>query len=226
MSVRALILAAFLPVPVAAQVDPVSRLSEVLPSEISERVLESVEAALDRDLPAEAVAHLALEGVAKGRSPEEVLSAVEALVGDMGRALAALERGGRAPDEGEIEAATTAMRMGVDGAEISELARSQAQGRGLAVPLLVLGSLAERGLPSDQALAAVRARLGAGADDSSLVGDVLRPGRGPATAMDPPGHAIGGGVTGLPTPAAGVGVPVGPPTDNTHRGRGRGRGGS
>jgi hypothetical protein len=213
--------AALLPVSVAAQQDPSELLAEVLPPDVVEQVLEQIEAARSRELPTQAVANLALEGVAKGRSAEEVLAAVQALVGDMGNAHEALQAAGRPPAEGEVEAATAAMRMGVDGAAISELARSQPSGRTLAVPLLVIGSLAERGLPSQDALAAVRDRLEAGADDSALLGDV--PGAGPAAGLGGPPADIGLGMPGagpgFQGPPAGVTIPVGPPID-TGVGRG------
>ncbi len=213
-----------LPAPAAAQGDPSARLLDVLPSPVSELVLQRVEEARARDLPAEALASLALEGVAKGRGPQEVLAAVEGLARDMGRAHAALEGGGRVPREGEIEAAAMAMRMGVDGAEISELARSQPSGRTLEVPLLVLGRLAERGLPSDRALGAVRDRLGEGADDADLLADVAGPGPGASLGWGL-GAAMAGPRVGPSIPAPGVPVPVGPPTGIARPGRGRGRGG-
>jgi len=214
------------PVPLAAQADPVARLSEVLPAAVAELVVQRVEEAQERALPAEALARHALEGVAKGRSADEVLQAVEVLARDMGQARLALENGGRAPDRGEIEAATMAMRMGVDATAISDLAGSQAPGRTLSVPLLVMGQLAERGLPSDEALVAVRDRLGAGADDAELVRDVPGAGQGPSQGMGPgpAGPAVAGGPSGLPGPPSGVTVPLGPPTDKARRGRGRGRG--
>ena len=74
-----------LPVSAAAQQDPTERLTEVLPPEVSAQVIERIEAARARELPVQSAANLALEGVAKGRGAEEVLAAVELLVGDMGR---------------------------------------------------------------------------------------------------------------------------------------------
>jgi hypothetical protein len=219
--------AAFLvPAAVAAQVDPLERLAEVLPPDVAEQVLVRVESARSRDLPAQAMANLALEGVAKGRSAAEVLAAVELLGADMGRAQEALQAAGHAPGEGEIEAGTAALRMGVDGAAISELARSGPSGRSLAVPLLVLGGLAERGLPADQALAAVRDRLQARADDSALLGafpDVAR-GLGAGMRPDQVGTALAGGLAGFEVPVAGVQVPVGPQTDRGRAPEGRGGG--
>lgn len=195
------------------------RLAEVLPESVREQVLDRIEAARARELPEQAMANLALEGVAKGRSADEVLAAVELLVADMGRAQEALRAAGHAPAEGEIEAATTAMRMGVDGTSVSELARSGPSGRSLTVPLLVLGGLAERGLPSDEALAAVRDRLAARANDAELLRAFPQIDGGMGR-----GRAFAPGLAGPQGPAAGPTVPVGPQND---RGRpaGRGRGG-
>jgi len=227
MTRLALVAAALLPASADAQVDPVERLAEVLPPEVAEQVLERVESARASQLPEQAMANLALEGVAKGRSAEEVLAAVELLVADMGHAQEALQAAGRAPAGGEIEAATAALRMGVDGAAISELARTGPSGRSLAVPLLVMGGLAERGLPSDQALAAVRDRLAVRADDAALLGAFPEVGRGLGRGMRPDevGTALAGGLAGFQVPVSGVTVPVGPQSDRGRRPEGRGRGG-
>lgn len=189
------------------------RLAEALPADVAAQVLEQVENARARALSGDAVANLALEGVAKGRSAEEVLSAVEALVGDLTVAQDAIEAAGRAPQTGEVEAAAAAMRMGVDGTAISELAQSQASGRSLAVPMLVMGGLADRGLPSDQALAEVAARLAAQADDAALMSEMAGMGMGMAQGGIPAqvGPALAGGLAGFQVPVAGINVPVGPP---------------
>ena len=221
-----LLAAALLPVSAAAQQDPSDRLTEVLPPEVSVQVLQRIETARARELPTQALANFALEGVAKGRSGAEVLAALELLVGDMGRAQdALLQAAGRVPAEGEVEAATAAMRMGVDAEAISELARSQPSGRTLAVPLLVMGGLAERDLPSDQALAAVLERLSAGADDGGLLRDFPQVGRDLGQGLRPEqvGLALAGGLAGFQVPVAGVTVPVGPQNENAGQPSGRGR---
>ena len=203
--------AALLPMTLAAQEIPRERLENVLPPEASSRVLEQIEEARARGLPDNAIAALALEGVAKGRSAEEILDAVEALSTDMTRALEALERAGdRSPQGGEVEAATAAMRMGVDGQAVSELAQSQPSGRSLAVPLLVVGGLVDRGLPSDDALASVRDRLEAGATDGELLGDFPDVGRALGQGMAPAerGAAMQSGFAGVQVPVAGVPVSI------------------
>jgi hypothetical protein len=209
------LIAALLPLSVAAQQDPVQRLGEVLPADLAAQVATRVEAARSGGLPTQAVANLALEGVAKGRSSAEVLQALDALVSDMGRAREAIQAAGRQPGAGEVEAATTALRMGVDGSAVSELARSGPAGRSLAIPLLVMGGLTQRGLPSDEALEAVRARLAARAPDAELLSTFGLPGQGRGFGPDGAGPDVGGG-------RAGQQVPPGPPEDPGSRGRGRG----
>ncbi len=221
-----LMAAALLPVSAAAQQDPSDRLTEVLPSGVSEQILLHIATARARELPTQALANLALEGVAKGRSGDEVLAAVALLVGDMGRAQDALQAAGRVPGEGEVEAATAALRMGVDGATISAFASSQPSGRTLLVPMLVIGGLAERGLPSDQALAAVNDRLLAGAGDAALLRDFPQVGRDLGQSMRPDqvGLALAAGFAGFRVAVSGVSVPVGPQNENARRPSGRGRG--
>lgn len=138
----ALLLTGLVPASAVGQTDPTERLLEVLPTDVAVRVLEQIQEARDRALPIQAMADVALEGVAKGRGADEIVAAVQASARDLGRALDALRAAGRSPGPGEIEAAAAAMRMGVEGSAISELARSQPSSRGLAVPLLVMGGLA------------------------------------------------------------------------------------
>jgi hypothetical protein len=202
-----------LPLPALAQQDPVQRLSEVLPTEVVEQVMSRVEAAQEAGLPAQPLTNLALEGVVKGRTGEEVLAALEVLLVDMGRAREALEARSSAPDASEIQAATTALRMGIDGSAVAELARSGPPGRNLTVPLLVMGGLAQRGLPSDQALAAVAGRLADRAGDAELLGTFGPPVGGPpglgnGNATPPPG---GGPPDGAGRPPSGRGRGGGPP---------------
>lgn len=194
----------------AAQEDPTERLRATLPPEIAEAVLERMSAATSRDLPAVPVADLAREGVAKGHDAGQVLAAVDVLVADMERAREALGGTGRAHIPGDVEAATAALRMGVDGGAVSELARSGPSGRSLAVPLLVLGGLTQRGVPADDALTAVRARLESRANDASLLDAFPEVGRGLSRRL-PPEQAESGlarGFGGFGVPVSGVSVPV------------------
>lgn len=161
--------------PVTAQVpaaDPSTRLREVLPADVAERVIARIAEARARALPAPAVAALenrALKFAARGIAPADVERAVSQHADRMMRSREAIEsaRTARASGE-EIDAGAEAMRQGVDGAAVSELAKTAPSGRSLAVPLFVLGQLVERGLPSDDALERVRERLTARASDRDL----------------------------------------------------------
>ena len=213
--VSILALGALWAIPALAQTDPADKLREVLPAGIADQVIAQVEAARSMDLPAQAVANLAMEGIAKGRSAEEVLAAVEQLGIDLGRAREALQNASASLEGGNLEAATAAMRMGVDPEAVSALAQAQTSGQSLAVPLLVLGGLVERGLPSDEALAAVRDRLASGVGDPELLGDFPDVAQGLGQGMKPDelGTALAGGFAGFEVPVAGIAVPVGPPSE-------------
>lgn len=148
--------------------DPSEKLRAVLPADVAERVLGKVAEARARDLPAAALEHRAVELAAKGVAPEDVERGVARHAVRLERAHDALTRGGRTdPTDIETEAAEVAITKGVDGAAVSELAKSAPSGASLAVPLMVLAAHLDRGLPSDQALARVHAAMVARAAERS-----------------------------------------------------------
>jgi hypothetical protein len=158
--------------PVSAQgtaEDLTARLREVLPAEVADRVIATVSEARDRGLPARALEQRALMLARKGTEPASIERSVADQSRAMGEARAALARGrtGRPADD-DVAAGAEAMRKGVTGADVSELAKSAPSGRSLAVPLFVIGSLVDRGLPSDDALARVLERMNARATDAEL----------------------------------------------------------
>ena len=169
--------------------DPVARLRAVLPADVAERVIATVTAARERGLPSQALENRALKYAARGVAPEQIERSVMEHATRMDRAQAALAgaRGGMRPGGDEVDAAAEAMRMGVDGAGVSTLAKSAPSGRSLAVPLFVVGSLVDRGLPSDEAIARVRDRLQSRATDAELErlpdADGPRGPRGPREGM-------------------------------------------
>ncbi|MDZ7778488.1 MAG: hypothetical protein U5R14_00940 [Gemmatimonadota bacterium] len=210
----------------AQQRDAADRLGGRLPGDLESTVLERIRLADENGLPTTSLVDLALQGVIKGRDGAEVLEALDGLVADLGRARGALADAGAAPSADEVEAAGMAMRMGLDAEAVAGLARSRPEGRSLSVPLLVLGGLAQRGMPSDQALARVVDRLAARVDDAGLMSEISgRPAGaggpprtspagplGPGGEPGPPG-AGGPGGPGIPTPVgpAGGGRPDDPP---------------
>lgn len=161
---------------VAAQSpDVTARLREVLPADVATRVLARIDTARSRRLPAAALERQALRLTAKGASPRDVERAIDRKARHMEQAKVALEkgRGVRASDD-EIDAGSEAIRRGVDGAKVSDLAKSAPSGRSMAVPLYVLGSLMDRGLPSDSALLRVRTRLASRVSDANMMRESAR----------------------------------------------------
>jgi hypothetical protein len=149
--------------------DPSARLKQVLPPDVATRVLAVIAKARAQDLPAEALENRALKFAAKGVRPDSIERSVAEHEQRMEHAKAALNgaRGKQAAGD-EVEAAAEAMRKGVDGGKVSDLAKSAPSGRSLAVPLYVIGSLVDRGLPSADALQRVEDRLKARASDADL----------------------------------------------------------
>jgi hypothetical protein len=218
--------------------DPSARLKEVLPPDVATRVLAVIARARSRDLPTDALENRALKFAAKGVRPDSIEKSVVDHEVRMERAKDALTKArGRRPADDEIEAGADALRKGISGAGVEELARSAPSGRSLAVPLYVIGGLVDRGLPSDAALKRVADRLNARATDGDLeklpaelpaqaaAGQSHKPaetgraiaetkgggnGRGNGSAGPPAGVPGNGGAKAKPTPARGA-KPATPP---------------
>lgn len=162
--------------------DPATRLREVLPPDVAQRVLARIADARARNLPADALENRALKFAAKGVDAASIERSVNEQAARMESARNALALGrGTAPSGDEVEAGAEVIRKGVDAAALSQLAKSAPSGRSLAVPLFVIGSLTDRGLNSDQALQSVLARLQSRASDADLErmpGDLPRAGSG------------------------------------------------
>jgi len=199
--------------------DPSSRLREVLPADVAEKVLATIADARTRNLPAEALEQRALKFAAKGVDPKLIARSIDEQEDRMQKVKDAMSDARRRNiSSDEIEAGAEALRQGVDGAQVSALAKSAPSGRSLAVPLFVIGSLVDRGLPSDDALARVLAHLQARASDAELEkipeGLGANHGNRPATAGRPanPGKALGA--------SKGNGPPAGVPVN---RGKAKGK---
>jgi hypothetical protein len=149
--------------------DPSARLKEVLPSDVASRVLAKIADARARELPAAALENRALKSAAKGVAPRDIEKSVDDQIGRMKVAKDAIQKGrGAKPADDEVDAGAEVIRRGVDGAQVSALAKSAPSGRSLTVPLYVIGSLMDRGLPSDAALQRVHDKLVARASDRDL----------------------------------------------------------
>jgi hypothetical protein len=169
--------------------DPSDRLREVLPPEIAARVLASIAEARAHELPAHALEQRALKFAAKGVDPRSIEKSVADQAERMESAKQALESGrGRKANDDEVDAGGEAIRRGVAVGQLKELAATAPSGRSLSVPLYVIGSLIDRGLPSDDALRRVLERLEARASDAEL--EKL------PTSLGPPGQADKNKLTG------------------------------
>lgn len=207
--------------------DPSDRLREVLPADVAAHVLATIADARAHNLPAQALEQRALKFAAKGVKPADIQRSVDDQAARMGAAKAAIAKGrGRGADSTEIEAGAEAMRQGVDGSKVSELAKSAPSGRSLAVPLYVIGSLTDRGLPSDEALQRVLARLQARASDNDLqqLPSEVTKGQShrPVTAGASAGShkpATAGKPTGVGGRPPGAGPPTGVPANAGGKGK-------
>lgn len=150
-------------------IDPAGQLRAVLPVEVAELVLQKIAEARAQQLPAGVLEDRALELAAKGAAPADILREIELRHAELAAAREALRHGGReSPTDEEIDAGATALGRGVGGAAVSELAKSAPSERSVAVPLFVIASLVNRGLPADNAVAAVQVWLQRHATDTEL----------------------------------------------------------
>lgn len=205
--------------------DPSARLREVLPPDVAARVLATIADARARQLPADALANRALKFAARGVDPAAIERAITEQATRMVQARDALASARtQKPSGDEIEAGAEAMRKGLSGSEVSALAKSAPSGRSLAMPLYVVGSLLDRGLPSDAALSRVRQQLEARASDAQLERmsqepAARTPGGGPGESRRPV-EAGRGADAGRP---GGAGAAGGPPAGVPANGGARGR---
>ena len=209
--------------------DPSARLKEVLPADVAARVLDKIAAARARELPAAALENRALKAAARGVKPADIEKSIDDNIENMKKSKDALEKArAKKPADDEVEAGADVIRRGVDGAKVSELAKSAPSGRSLAVPLFVVGSLMDRGLPSDSALHRVQAKLAARASDRDLealpgksslaaagkpavTGRDLAATKRPTTAAAATGRGAGGPPAGVPANGGKSAKPANPP---------------
>lgn len=198
--------------------DPSARLREVLPADVAQKVLATIADARAHELPARALEQRALKFAAKGVEPKLIAISIAEQAERMEKAKDAIDDAReRKSSPDEVEAGAEALRQGVSGAAVSDLAKSAPSGRSLAVPLFVIGSLVDRGLPSDEALARVLARLEARATDRELENlPSTLPDQAIAGKANKPagtGRPASPGRSGVAGTRAGGGPPVGVPAN-------------
>ena len=152
--------------------DPSAKLRQVLPAKVADHVIATIADAREHSLPAAALEQQALRLSRKGAKPADIETSIDRSATNMKKSKQALENGGRRkPTNDEVVAGSALIGRGVDGSKVSEFAKSAPSGRTLAVPLYVSGSLMDRGLKSDAALARVHERLMAKATDAQLTAE-------------------------------------------------------
>jgi hypothetical protein len=124
-----------------------ARLESRLSADARTPVRAIIDSARSRGLPVEPLVSMALEGASRGAPAARIASAVSALAGRLDAARGAL--GGEAT-ETELVAAASAIRVGVPASMLRDLRRSQPE-RSVALPLVVLADIVQRGVPVDTA---------------------------------------------------------------------------
>lgn len=163
-----------------------ARLSARLDAGTAAEVQRLVDAARADGLPTEPLISKALEGEAKGASPERIVAAVRAQSAALGEARAAL---GTTSSEAEMVAGAGALLAGVPRDSLARL-RETRPGKPLVVPLVVLSDLMARRVPGDAAVTTVIAVTRAGARDADLLRLRERVERDIAGGMTPANAAL------------------------------------
>jgi len=134
-----------------------------MPAAVRSSVAPVIDSANLIGLPIGPLIEKALEGSAKGASPDAIVAAVRSLA----TALAGARESLGAPSTAdELNAGAVALRLGARREDLSRLRAARSRGN-LVVPLGVLSDLMARGVPTDTAARVVLA-LAAQADDEYL----------------------------------------------------------
>jgi len=171
------------------------RLEGRLDSETRRAVLALVDSARTAGLPTEPLIQKALEGESKGADGARIVGAVHALLGRLHAARAAL---GRTASDAELVAGAAAIHVGVAPDRLERL-RNASSGAPLALALVALADLVQRGVPPDTAATAIETLALARAGDAEyrtlrlLVEQDIRTGAAPAAAALERARGITGG---------------------------------
>jgi hypothetical protein len=123
-----------------------------------------LDAARSERLPAEPLVDRALEGAAKGATPDQIVSGVRRLLGELRSARQAF---GETASAAELTAGASALRAGATTADLARL-RSLRPRQPLTIPVGVLADLVAAGVAADTGIAAVLA-LASNAGDADYI---------------------------------------------------------
>jgi hypothetical protein len=196
------------------------RLDGRLDAETRHAVLALADSARLAGLPVEPLIQKALEGESKGADGARITAAVRALLDRLYAARAAL--GGDAT-EAELVAGAAALYVGVAPERLERL-RKASPGERLALPLVALADLVQRGVPPDTAAVAIEALARARSGEveyrllRQLVEQDIRAGAVPAAAALERARAITSSRQPGTMPRSGAGGPEGDGRDIGTRG--------
>ena len=139
-----------------------ARLEARLSPEARQPVRAVIDSARARGLPVEPLVQMALEGASRGADAPRIVRAVSSLAERLGAARDAL---GQASTETELVAAAGALRVGVPNGTLRDLRRTQPD-RSVALPLVVLADIVQRGVPVDTAASVIMSLSQARMSDS------------------------------------------------------------
>ena len=150
--------------PMAAQEDVGQRLRAALPAEGVAEVERIVAAAIEAGIPAAPLYDKALEGAAKRVPVAMILRALESYSGRLEQSMSLLGAEAANP---AIVAGADALQRGVPGEALRSI--GEAAGERTPVALVVLGDLAESGIPTDGAVDVVREALSRNQEPDALL---------------------------------------------------------
>jgi len=211
------VLLAPLGVSAAAAQRPVARqLAGRVPAGVVVAVTALADSAAARGLPVDPLVEKAIEGGAKGASPERIVVAVQTVLTRLGRAQVALQAATPGvPPADAVEAGAFALSAGLQDANVQEVARACGPQCSAAEALRVAGTLTALGVPPAEVVELVRQTLRAGGKERDLL---ALPGRVEAELAggSTPAQAAAGLVRAAAARAAAHGQsgapPHGPPT--------------
>lgn len=149
--------------------DSKARLLRILPNDASRQVIQTLEEAERHGLPVAILQRRILELSAKGVAADRIVEAIAKYSDRFKLALTVLKTGRSAEPTGEeIDAGATALRSGMDSATLADFARSAPSDRSIALPLLMVASLADRNVALEAAMDEILTGLRLGKSDEQL----------------------------------------------------------
>ena len=129
----------------------------------------SFEAARRRNLPTQPMQQRMAEGQARGAAEAQIVTSVQREEARLELAQSAMIKAGRtSPQPREVEAGAQAMEQGATQAQVQAVAQHTPSGRSLVVAFTTLSQLEARGVPVNQAVAQIEAKLDARANDEAI----------------------------------------------------------